>query len=81
MFKASKILGGVLLIAGSWMLVSPESLLGLKQLKWMYHFAFPGEVLLGILILGMAYYFLDLKVDLDNAKKMHRAHLNRLVQK
>ncbi len=70
----SKVLGWVLLAAGSWMLVSPQALLGLKQLKWMYHYAFSGEVLLGILLLGTAYYLLDLKVDLDKAKKMHRTH-------
>ena len=74
MYKVSKVLGWILLIAGSWMLVSPEALLGLKQLKWMYHYAFPGEVLLGILLLGLAYYLLDMDVDFDKAKKMHRIH-------
>jgi hypothetical protein len=46
---------------GSWMLVSPQSLTGLKQLKWMYSYAFPGEVLVGIVILSLAYHFLALK--------------------
>jgi hypothetical protein len=32
---------------GAWMIVSPQAVLGLDQLKWMYKYAFPGEVLLG----------------------------------
>ncbi len=78
MFNPTKIFGGVLFIAGSWMLISPESLLGLKQLKWMYPYAFPGEVLLGILLLGLAFYLLDLRVDFDKAKRLHRMHNHEL---
>jgi len=55
-----KMLGAVLTAVGFWMLVSPQSLTGLAQLKWMYRYAFPGEVLLGIVILGFAYYLLAL---------------------
>lgn len=64
-----KILGWILLLAGSWMLVSPQALLGLKELKWMYNYAFPGEVLLGILVVSIAYYLIDFKVDLEEAGK------------
>jgi hypothetical protein len=46
---------------GSWMLISPQSLTGLSQLKWMYGYAFPGEVLVGIVFLSVAYRFLPLK--------------------
>lgn len=64
-----KVLGWILLLAGSWMLVSPQALLGLKQLKWMYNYAFPGEVLLGILVVCAGYFFLDFKIDLEKANK------------
>ncbi|MBZ2172964.1 hypothetical protein [Nitratidesulfovibrio sp. SRB-5] len=40
------------------MLLSPQSLTGLKYLKWMHDYAFPGEVLLGIAVLCAAYYCL-----------------------
>lgn len=56
-----KILGYILLAAGSWMLLSPQSLTGIKYLKWMYNYTFPGEVLLGIVVLSLAYYCLDFK--------------------
>lgn len=54
----NKPLGYALLAAGSWMLLSPQSLTGLKYLKWMHDYAFPGEVLLGIAVLCAAYYCL-----------------------
>ncbi len=53
-----KTLGYALLAAGSWMLLSPQSLTGIKYLKWMYDYAFPGEVLLGMVVLGASYYCL-----------------------
>jgi hypothetical protein len=36
---------------GAWMIVSPQAVLGLDQLKWMYKYSFPGEVLLGALLM------------------------------
>lgn len=57
-----KLIGYILAIAGSWMLISPQSLTGLKYLKWMHNYAFPGEVLVGIVVLAAAYFCLDLKV-------------------
>lgn len=56
-----KCLGCLLGLAGSWMLVSPQALTGLKQLRWMHEYAFPGEVLAGMLLLGLAYYLLDIR--------------------
>lgn len=56
-----KFLGLILFLAGSWLLVAPQSLTGLAQLKWMYKYAFPGEVLIGIVIVVIAYYLLDFK--------------------
>jgi hypothetical protein len=43
------------------MLVSPQALLGLPQLKWMYKYAFPGEVLIGIAVIAAGLYLIDLK--------------------
>jgi ABC-type antimicrobial peptide transport system permease subunit len=56
-----KFLGFTLFLAGSWLLVSPQSLTGLAQLKWMYKYAFPGEVLIGIVVVVIAYYLLNFK--------------------
>lgn len=50
--------GWILLAAGSWMLVAPQTRLGLKQLQWMYQSAFRGEVLLGLLVVSAALYLL-----------------------
>lgn len=63
-----KILGWIVFAIGSWMLISPQSLLGLKQLKWMYKYAFPGEVLLGVLVTCIAFYLLDIKVEDKDVK-------------
>jgi hypothetical protein len=46
----SKLVGWILIAIGAWMIVSPQAVLGLDQLKWMSKYAFPGEVLLGALL-------------------------------
>ena len=56
-----KLLGWAAFVAGSWMLVSPQALTGLKELNWMHNYTFSGEVLLGIVVIALAYYLLDLK--------------------
>jgi Na+/H+-dicarboxylate symporter len=43
--------GWILMAAGTWMLVSPQALLGLDQLKWIHSYVFPGEVALGALVM------------------------------
>jgi Na+/H+-dicarboxylate symporter len=53
-----KFIAWIALLAGTWMLVSPQALLGLNQLKWMHDYAFAGEVPLGMLILSVSLYFL-----------------------
>jgi Na+/H+-dicarboxylate symporter len=57
-FAAWTMIGWILLLAGGWMIVSPQSLLGLDQLKWMYRYAFPGEVLLGAVLTSFGLKFL-----------------------
>ncbi|HLJ23899.1 MAG TPA: cation:dicarboxylase symporter family transporter, partial [Candidatus Acidoferrales bacterium] len=54
MLTPGKVMGWILLGVGAWMIVSPQALLGLDQLKWMYRYAFPGEVLLGALVLSVS---------------------------
>jgi hypothetical protein len=56
---ARKILSWLLFLVGSWMLISPQALTGLSQLKWMYASSFPGEILVGIVVLVIAYYLFN----------------------
>ena len=56
-----KLIGSTAFLAGAWMLVSPQALIGLKELRWMHRYAFTGEVLLAIPVMALAYYLLDLK--------------------
>ncbi len=53
-----KIAGVLLLILGSWALIAPQANLGLTELRWIARYAFPGEALLGVLLLGVAYLLL-----------------------
>ena len=50
--------GWILLIGGAGMLAVPQARLGLKQLQWMYSFAFPGEAALGMLVVSASLYLL-----------------------
>ena len=54
----SKLIGWVLMAFSAWMIVSPQALLGLDQLKWMYKYVFPGEVVLGALVMAVSLFFL-----------------------
>lgn len=56
-----RILGIILALIGSWMLVSPQALTGLSELKWMYKYAFPGEILVGIVVISVAFYLIGFK--------------------
>ena len=53
-----RILGIVLALIGSWMLVSPQALTGLAELKWMYKYAFSGEVLVAIPVIAVGFYLI-----------------------
>ncbi len=53
-----KAVGVVLILAGSWALIAPQANLGLTELRWIARYAFPGEALLGVLLLGAAYLLL-----------------------
>jgi Na+/H+-dicarboxylate symporter len=67
-----RLLGWILLAPGMWMLVSPQAVLGLNLLKWMHDYAFQGEVVLGVLVLGIALYLLAPKADLAPAGQLRR---------
>jgi Na+/H+-dicarboxylate symporter len=62
----SRLMGWVLMVLGAWMIVSPQALLGLDQLKWMYKYTFPGEVLLGAMMLTISLQFLTPKGAADH---------------
>jgi len=50
-----KLAATLLLIPGAWSLIAPQATLGLPQLQWMSHHVFPGETLLGALLITTAY--------------------------
>ena len=64
-----KLAGWVLLALGTWMLVSPQAVMGLNQVKWMHNYAFRGEVLLGVLVMSASLYLLDSNGALDDIDK------------
>jgi hypothetical protein len=45
-----KVLGYLVLLLGVWMMISPQAIIGLQELKWMAKYAFPGEAFLGALV-------------------------------
>ena len=61
LLSLSKLVGWILMAMGAWMIVSPQAVLGLDQLKWMYKYAFPGEVLLGALLFTVSLQLLTPK--------------------
>jgi len=56
---ARKLLGWIIMLPALWMLVSPQAILGLNQLKWMYKFAFPAEAIFGTLLLSCSLYLVS----------------------
>ena len=50
--------GYFLLVLGSWSLIAPQANLGLTELRWLSWHTFPGEAIVGMFLLGVAYYFL-----------------------
>ena len=62
-----KLTGWVLMALGTWMLVSPQAVMGLNQLKWIHNYAFRGEVELGVLVMSASLCLLNAKSTLDDA--------------
>lgn len=44
-----------MLIFGAWFLIAPQASLGLQELRWMSHHVFPGETLVGVLLITLGY--------------------------
>ena len=63
-------IGWILFLVGALMLVVPQALTGLAQLKWLHEFSFPAQVLVGIPILGLSLYLVKLKSP-QKAKNTH----------
>ena len=61
----SKLAGWILMALGAWMLVSPQAVMGLNELKWMHNYAFRGEVLLGVLVTSASLYLLNVNISID----------------
>jgi Na+/H+-dicarboxylate symporter len=70
--------GWVLMVLGTWMLVSPQAVMGLNQLKWMHNYAFRGEVMLGVLVLSASLYLLNADGALDDVNKIRPESTARL---
>src|SRR5260370_6238195 len=47
--RPRRLAGWILMAPAIWMLVSPQAVLGLSQLKWMFSYAFRGEVVISVL--------------------------------
>jgi len=65
-----KLAGWVLMAMGAWMLVSPQAVMGLEQLKWMHNYAFRAEVFWGVLVIGASLYLLNANGALDDVAKV-----------
>jgi hypothetical protein len=50
-----KVLGYLILLIGIWMMVSPQAVIGLQELKWMANYAFPGEAILGAMVAASSF--------------------------
>ena len=66
-----KLLGWILFSAGSSMLLAPQALTGLEELRWLHRYAFSGEALVGIVVMAISYYLLDLKPAAKPHKSSH----------
>jgi hypothetical protein len=54
-----RLVGIVLLFVGGWFLVAPQANLGLQELRWMSRCTFPGEALVGSLLLAVGYLLIS----------------------
>jgi hypothetical protein len=50
--------GVIFLLAGALALIAPQANSGLTELRWVSHYAFPGEALVGAVLVGLAYLLL-----------------------
>ncbi len=57
-----------MLFLGAFMLVAPQANLGLKELKWLHKTSFPGEVLVGIVLVMLAMHLFKIELKSDKNK-------------
>jgi hypothetical protein len=50
--------GFILLAPGAWSLIAPQANLGLQELRFLSRHVFPGESLVGAILLAVAYFLL-----------------------
>jgi hypothetical protein len=50
--------GFILLIPGAWCLIAPQANLGLQELRFLSRHVFPGQPLVGAMLLVAAYFLL-----------------------
>ncbi|MGG1397154.1 hypothetical protein ABE288_04900 [Bacillus salipaludis] len=58
-----KIIGYLVFLIGLWMMVSPQAILGLKELKWIAEYAFPGEAFIGAIACSASLLMIGNKGD------------------
>jgi Na+/H+-dicarboxylate symporter len=75
--RPRKLAGWVLMTPAIWMLVSPQAVLGLSQLKWMYKYAFRGEVVIGVFVMSVALYLLGAQSTPEGAGQLRPESLPR----
>jgi len=56
--RVQRFIGFALLVPGAWALIAPQANLGLPELRWVARHSYPAEALVGIVILGLAYWLL-----------------------
>jgi Na+/H+-dicarboxylate symporter len=75
--RPRKVAGWILMASAIWMLVSPQAVLGLSQLKWMHEYAFRGEVVIGVFVMSVALYLLGAQSTPDAAGQLRPEGLPR----
>lgn len=62
-----KIIGGIIFLIGLWMMISPQAVLGLHELRWIADYSFPGEAFIGALVSAASLIFFG-KKELNETK-------------
>jgi hypothetical protein len=75
--RPRKLAGWILMAPAIWMLVSPQAVLGLSQLKWMYRYAFRGEVVIGVFVMSVALYLVRAQSTRKGAGQLRPESLPR----
>jgi hypothetical protein len=50
--------GFILLVPGAWSLIAPQANIGLQELRFLSRHVFPGQSLVGAVLLAAAYFLL-----------------------